>query len=473
MLETAVWQCRGSRKSRRREAERTSRKRRDLFVHIAQGRLHAVGIYSVTNAHVWLPFLHICVLHTFRALFLQAMETLILDTNERPFQCPQCSSTFGRLDTLLRHERTLHGSSTTAASNNTTHQRTGSMNLGAKPVLGRPNSTTSQHTQHHQHSHSHSQGHQPLDPPLSRVRESPTMAHHNINPSPIIPGMSPTHHNPQSPSLLLNGTSFSPPSNLLSNPSPSMVPPSLAHPTPHKASFSPMQAESPALWDSFTSLEQLQPTTPSASFGDIQSQFSRLLFNLLPSGTSLPTTPAAITQTPAVAATPNLDSFIHSPSPMSFPLSSERGMVIPTHNQTISSPTNSSSSYPPGSKTSFLRSLEDFDRGVLETYIAECDMDVSLGEFELPKKDALNRYLCAYFEGMHQHHPFIHTPTFDPVSIKGNHPYPSWKWAVLMVAPLFLSMCCIGALYCFERDTSRKLHVAARKLIYSVRPSRM
>ena len=378
---------------------------------------------------------------------------LIADTNERPFQCPQCSSTFGRLDTLLRHERTLHGSSTTAASNNTSQQRTGSVSLGAKPVQGRSSSTTSQHAQHpHQHSQTHGSGHQPLDPPLSRIRESPTMTHHNINPSPIIPGMSPSHHNPQSPSLLLNGNSFSPP-NLLSKLSPSMIPSALAHPTPHKASFSPLQAESPALWDTFTSLEQLQPSTPSASFGDIQSQFSRLLFNLLPSGTSLPNTPAPITQIPAVGATPNLDSFIHSPSPMSFPLSSERGMVVPTHNQPISSPSNSSSSYPPGSKTSFLRSLEDFDRGVLETYIAECDMDVSLGEFELPKKDALNRYLCAYFEGMHQHHPFIHTPTFDPVSIK---------------APLFLSMCCIGALYCFERDTSRKLHVAARKLIYSV-----
>lgn len=364
-------------------------------------------------------------LHRLHAPSLYTVSRLVLrlDTNERPFQCPQCSSTFGRLDTLLRHERTLHGSSTSAASNNTTHQRTGSMNLGAKPVLGRSNSTTSQHTLHqHQHSQSRSQGHQSLDPPLSRVRESPTMTHHNINPSPIIPGMSPTHHNPQSPSLLLNGTSFSPPSNLLSNPSPSMVPPTLAHPTPHKAGFSPMQAESPALWDSFTSLDQLQPATPSASFGDIQSQFSRLLFNLLPSGTSVPGTPAPLTHTPAVAATPNLDAFIHSPSPMSFPLSSERGMVIPTHNQPISSPTNSSSSYPPGSKTSFLRSLEDFDRGVLETYIAECDMDVTLGEFELPKKDALNRYLCAYFEGMHQHHPFIHTPTFDPVSIKGNSP---------------------------------------------------
>ena len=90
-------------------------------------------------------------------------------------------------------------------------------------------------------------------------------------------------------------------------------------------------------------------------------------------------------------------------------------------------------------------------------------MDVSLREFELPRKDALNRYLCAYFEGMHQHHPFIHTPTFDPVSIKGMEI--SW---IVNVAPLFLSMCCIGALYCFERDTSRKLHIAARKLIYSV-----
>ena len=104
---------------------------------------------------------------------------------------------------------------------------------------------------------------------------------------------------------------------------------------------------------------------------------------------------------------------------MSFPLSQERGLVVPTHAAAISSPTNSSSSYPPGSKTSFLRSLEDFDRGVLENYITECDMDVSLGDFDLPKKDALNRYLFAYFEGMHQHHPFIHTATFDPVRIKG------------------------------------------------------
>ena len=109
---------------------------------------------------------------------------------------------------------------------------------------------------------------------------------------------------------------------------------------------------------------------------------------------------------------------------MSFPVSAERGMVVPTHSASmaanaISSPSNSSSSYPPGNKTSFLRSLEDFDRGVLEAYIAEADIDVSLRDFELPRKDALNRYLCAYFEGMHQHHPFIHTPTFDPVSIKG------------------------------------------------------
>lgn len=264
---------------------------------------------------------------------------------------------------------------------------------------------------------------------------------------------------------LLNGTHFSPPSNMLSNHSPSLINPSIAHPIPHKPAFSPLP-ESPALWDAFTTLEALQPTTPSASFGDIQSQFSRLLFNLLPSAPSVPPTPGPV-QTPApIAATPNLDSFIHSPSPMSFPLSSERGLVVPTHTAAISSPTNSSSSYPPGNKISFLRSLEDFDRGVLETYIAECDMDVSLADFDLPKKDALNRYLCAYFEGMHQHHPFIHTATFDPVSIKGSL---IQKWS-LILAPLFLSMCCIGALYCFERDTSKRLHIAARKLIYSVEP---
>jgi len=386
------------------------------------------------------------------------MASLILDTNERPFQCPQCTSTFGRLDTLLRHERTLHGSSTSAASNNPAHHRSASLQTSTKPILNRSNSTTSQsgHTM------------QQHDPQLiSRFRESPTMTHHSLHASPPnIPGLSPIHQNAQSPSInLLNGTHFSPPSNMLSQQSPSMINPSIAHPTPHKPAFSPLP-ESPALWDAFTTLEALQPTTPSASFGDIQSQFSRLLFNLLPSAPSMPPTPGQV-QTPApIAATPNLDSFIHSPSPMSFPLSSERGLVVPTHAAAISSPTNSSSSYPPGSKTSFLRSLEDFDRGVLETYIAECDMDVSLADFDLPKKDALNRYLCAYFEGMHQHHPFIHTATFDPVSIKGF----LFQGMSLTIAPLFLSMCCIGALYCFERDTSKRLHIAARKLIYSVAP---
>ena len=337
---------------------------------------------------------------------------MFLDTNERPFQCPQCPSTFGRLDTLLRHERTLHGSSTSAASNNPTHHRSTSLpSSTTKSVLHRSNSIASQSTTHNI---------QPLDPQPSRFRESPTMTHHNIDPSPpTIPGLSTIHHNPQSPSLILNATNFSPPSNLSSNPS-SIHNPTLAHPTPRKPHFS-LLPESPALWDSFSALEAIPP---SASFGDIQSQFSRLLFNLLPSGPSVPPTPGPLAQTPApLVATASLDSFIHSPSPMSFPLSSERGLVIPTHAAAISSPTNSSASYPPGSKTSFLRRLEDFDRGVLESYIMESDTGVSLADFELPRKDVLTRYLCAYFEGMHQHHPFIHTATFDLVSIKGIFSY--------------------------------------------------
>ena len=262
----------------------------------------------------------------------------------------------------------------------------------------------------------------PNPQPLSRFRESPTITNQSIHPSPpTMLGLSHNHPDPQSPSLNIpNGTNISPPSNKLSNQSPSVINPSVPHPTPYIPAFSPLP-ESPALWDSFTTLEAFQSTNPSLSFGDIQSQFSRLLFNLLPSGPSVPPTPGPNpVQIPAsIAATPNLDSFIHSPSPMSFPLSSERGLIVPTQANAISSPANSSSSYPPGSKPSFLRSLEDFDRNVLETNITKCNTHVSLGDFELPKKDALHRYLCAYFEGMHQHHPFIHTGTFDSVSIKG------------------------------------------------------
>jgi hypothetical protein len=334
----------------------------------------------------------------------------MVDTNERPFQCPQCSSTFGRLDTLLRHERTLHGSSTTAASNNPAHHRSTSISAG-KPKIKRNNSTASQSALANNPLQSQ------LDPQLTTLS----------GPSPTIPGLSPIHHHPQSPGLILNGTNFSPQSHILSNLSPALINPTLTHTTPHKSAFSPL-VESPALWESFSSLD---PMNTSLSFTDIQSQFSKLLFPLLPSGPSVPPTPGPVPQTPAqVVHTPNLDSFIHSPSPMSFPLSSERGLVVPSHTTVqqaaISSPTNSSASYPPGSKTSFLRSLEDFDRGVLESEIRKCDGDITYtrfdSKFELPKKDALNRYLCAYFEGMHQHHPFIHTATFDPVSIKGIPP---------------------------------------------------
>src|SRR5579859_5399245 len=183
--EKRVWRCRVSRMSRPEE-ERKSRKRRDLSVHTANGHLQGAGICNAMNDLVCPLFPQNYPVANVPMVFIAWTASLIsvsrlvlrLDTNERPFQCPQCSSTFGRLDTLLRHERTLHGSSTSAASNNTTHQRTGSTNLGAKPALGRSNSTTGQHMHQHQH--------QPLDPPLSRVRESPTMSHHNVNPSPII-----------------------------------------------------------------------------------------------------------------------------------------------------------------------------------------------------------------------------------------------------------------------------------------------
>ena len=321
---------------------------------------------------------------------------LIVDTNERPFQCPQCPSTFGRLDTLIRHERTLHGFSNSAASNHPA-QRYDPTHSSTKSV-SRSGSTTSSRsppvTQH-------------LDRQLARFRESPTITQPDVNP------LSPTHHNPQSPSRILNGTKFSPPSNLLSNPSSSLVNATAVHPTPHKPHFSPL-AESPVLWDSFLTFEAIPP---SASFGDIQFQLSRLHSSLLP---TVPPSSSSLTQTQGpLAATPNLDSFIHSPSPMSFPLSSERGLVIPTHVGSMSSPTNSGATYPTGSNASFSRKLENFDPGILDSYLAECDVTISLADFDLPKKDVLNQYLFAYFEGMHQHHPFIHTATFDSVSFKG------------------------------------------------------
>jgi hypothetical protein len=57
--------------------------------------------------------------------------------------------------------------------------------------------------------------------------------------------------------------------------------------------------------------------------------------------------------------------------------------------------------------------------------------------------------------GLNQHLPFLHLPSLDL-----NH----------MDVALLLSICSIGALYCFEKELARKLHEAAAVFLTEVNP---
>ena len=68
----------------------------------------------------------------------------------------------------------------------------------------------------------------------------------------------------------------------------------------------------------------------------------------------------------------------------------------------------------------------------------------------------MNLYTSAYMSGLNQHLPFLHLPSLDL-----NH----------MDVALLLSICSIGALYCFEKELARKLHEAAAVFLAEVNPS--
>lgn len=72
--------------------------------------------------------------------------------------------------------------------------------------------------------------------------------------------------------------------------------------------------------------------------------------------------------------------------------------------------------------------------------------------FTLPSQHELNRYICAYFDGFHEHLPFIHTPTWTAESCDTG---------------LFIAMCALGARYCFEHETSMILWKAGKAVVRS------
>src|SRR5579859_5948193 len=76
-----------------------------------------------------------------------------------------------------------------------------------------------------------------------------------------------------------------------------------------------------------------------------------------------------------------------------------------------------------------------------------------IDEFKLPRVNAINRYISAYISGLNQHIPFLHLPTLNLNELE---------------IPRLLAMCSLGALYCFEKEHAKRLHVASMLFLQNV-----
>jgi hypothetical protein len=79
----------------------------------------------------------------------------------------------------------------------------------------------------------------------------------------------------------------------------------------------------------------------------------------------------------------------------------------------------------------------------------------------LPTRRALERFISLFFDCFHPHFPIMHVPTFNPGTVQSI----SYFLAVVDVVPLLLSICCVGAMYCMERDKARTLWEQSRRIV--------
>jgi Fungal specific transcription factor domain len=73
-----------------------------------------------------------------------------------------------------------------------------------------------------------------------------------------------------------------------------------------------------------------------------------------------------------------------------------------------------------------------------------------LDTFHIPALAVLNRYLSTYFHLFHHHLPFLHQPSFNPVTTS---------------PPLLLAVLSIGALYTFDQESAYMLHIGSKVLV--------
>ena len=183
-------------------------------------------------------------------------------------------------------------------------------------------------------------------------------------------------------------------------------------PAPHSSSAPP--------WD---------PPTPSSAHGSCNDSWNG---SLQPPKLQLPSMDRSFSSDPShapslhsgllsSAATPPTYSpypYTNPPSPLSFGAHNLSAQVAPP---------------PPPPKVE-----SDNERNMIVENIRLMDVEcVVADKFRLPSRSALNRYLSTYFNFLHHHFPFIHSPSFNPSTV---------------APPLLLAVLSIGALYTFEKE---------------------
>ena len=364
-------------------------------------------------------------------------------TKEKPFECELCHSSFGRRDLLLRHNRTVH-------------------NKDGKEVEVAVTKKKKKHQQQ-QHRKADSKVQDPA--PDSLMAVSPVRLHADANEMDLQwDDFNIDFSNYGEGNLSEIYTSIN---RVFSDTTP--FSPSLATGPPitelhqHQHSHPQVHLDQPAPTLPFSTDDWLRlMNTPLPS--EVNQETADRLGSLPQSLRVSPEPKPKLPTPPATADTNGVPVKAHV-SPQQSLSSTDIGYIQQSPGERVEervlrSSASSIKDTNPNTRREVLSRRAELDRvrGLSSVDWQRYDAQVRqaydvVGELELPSKNALNRFLGGYFEGLHPNLPFIHLATWNPHEAE---------------LPLLLALCAVGAFYCFERELGTRLHTASRKLIVSV-----
>ncbi|PNS20504.1 hypothetical protein CAC42_5954 [Sphaceloma murrayae] len=377
-------------------------------------------------------------------------------TNEKPFLCRQCDHRFSRSDLLTRHERLSHSGQKLPAQVDSTG--TGGMQNDTKP--NKRKRTSSVATMPVQHPQTPFQ--QPMQPPMAMTPSVPMMAPMDT-PRPSVENghpyslatlsMAAEHAAMQDSSYVQHPQLQMQHDGHMSHDSNSVhlqqqdisVQDMATHEMNHDLTTHDMSARTDPMAAHYPGLDFEESLDSLAHFIDNGALSSYHFGSMISAEQPMPFFSPSESLTYSVDQMPSTLSNFHHNSHFDEPASFSRfGSRLP--------------SLQPEEKPAHSLQRPMRSRGIADVSLHDRESIVQKlahfstalpGNFELPSRLALSRYVAAYVNGFHEHLPFLHIPTMtaENTSIE-----------------LILAMAAVGAQYCFEGEKGVELFNASHAI---------